>query len=86
MARKKQFVVSDILNIMEESDKVCVILYAYGVYYGNTMNDGMNTVAECKDQMNYDCINALVTRIRCERTGTDVFAETHVVIQAEIVH
>lgn len=84
--KKKKILVSDILNIMDDTDKVCVMLYAYGVYYGDTQRDGMDTVKDCKDQMNHHCINALVTRIRCERTGTDVFAETHVVIQAEIVH
>lgn len=78
MAKKKQILVSDILDMMNETDKVCVILYAYGVYYGDTQRDGMQTVAECKDQMNYDCIHALVTRIRTEND--------HVVIQAEIVH
>lgn len=76
--KQKQILVQDILNIMNDSDKVCVMLYAYGVYYGDTKRDGMNTVAECKDQMNYDCIHALVTRIRTEND--------HVVIQAEIVH
>ena len=86
MKKQKQILVQDILNIMDDSDNVCVMLYAYGVYYGDTQRDGMNTVAECKDQMNYDCIHALVTRIRCERVGSDIFAETHVVIHAEIVH
>lgn len=81
MAKKKKLLVSDILNIMDDADKVCVILYAYGVYYGDTERDDMHTVAECKDQMNYDCKNALVTRIR-----TDQHLNDHVVIQAEIVH
>lgn len=78
MAKKKQILVSDILDMMNETDKVCVMLYAYGVYYGDTVRDGMHTVAECKDQMNYDCIHALTTRIRTEND--------HVVIQGEIVH
>lgn len=78
MKKQKKILVQDILNIMDDSDKVCVILYAYGIYYGDTERDGMNTVAECKDQMNYDCIRALVTRIKTE--------QDHVVIQAEIVH
>lgn len=80
MARKKKFLVSDILNVMDETDKVTVILYAYGVYYGDTQRDGMDTVQDCKDQMNHHCINALVTRIR-----TDEHREG-VIIQAEIVH
>jgi hypothetical protein len=80
MAKKKQILVQDILNIMNDSDKVCVILYAYGMYYGDTQRDGMDTVNDCKDQMNYDCIHALVTRIR-----TDDHREG-VVIHAEIVH
>lgn len=76
--KKKKILVSDILNIMDDTDKVCVILYAYGVYYGDTQRDGMITVKDCKDEMNYDCIHALVTRIRNEND--------HVVIHGEIVH
>lgn len=78
MKKQKKILVQDILNMMDDSDKVCVILYAYGIYYGDTERDGMNTVTDCKSQMNYDCIHALVTRIK---TGND-----QVVIQAEIVH
>ena len=66
--------------MMDDTDKVCVMLYAYGVYYGDTHRDGMHTVSECKDQMNYDCIHALVTRI-----STNQHCEG-VIIQAEIVH
>ena len=29
--KKKKILVSDILNIMDDTDKVCVMLYAYGV-------------------------------------------------------
>lgn len=83
MAKKKQILVQDILNIMDDTDKVCVILYAYGMYYGDTQRDGMVTVKDCKDQMNHNCINALVTRIR---TNDERDEEAHVVIQAEIVH
>jgi hypothetical protein len=85
MTKKKQkkILVQDILNIMDDTDKVCVILYAYGCYYADTQRDGMFTVKECKDQMNYDCINALVTRIR---TNHEYDEDAHVVIQAEVVH
>jgi len=83
MAKKKPILVSDILDIMNETDKVCVMLYAYGVYYGDTQRDGMQTVKDCKDEMNYDCIHALVTRIRTNDERDD---HAHVVIQAEIVH
>lgn len=64
--------------MMDETDKVCVMIYAYGIYYGDTLRDEMHTVKDCKDQMNLNCINAQVTRIRSEHD--------HVVIQAEIVH
>lgn len=81
MAKKKQILVSDILNLMNDADKVCVILYAYGIYYGDTHRDEMFTVEQCKAEMNHNCINALVTRIR-----TDEQLLNCTIIQAEIVH
>lgn len=77
--KKKKLLVKDALNLMEDSDNVCVMLYAYGVYYGDTIRDNMHTVADCKKEMNFDCINALVTRIRVNEKG-------FITIQAEIVH
>lgn len=80
MAKKKQVLVKDVLELMESTDKVTCIMYAYGVYYGDTQRDGMSTVKDCKEQMNHHCLNALVTRIRTDENREDV------IIQAEIVH
>lgn len=77
---KKKILVKDVLNLMEDNNKVTCIMYAYGVYYGDTQRDGMITVKDCKEQMNRACINALVTRIRTDENREDV------IIQAEIVH
>ena len=85
MKIKNQILVKQILELMEESTPVAVILYAYGVYYGDTNNDGMETVKDCKEQMNYDCINAMVTRIYLESVGKQK-QKQKIVICAEIVH
>lgn len=79
MAKQKKIKVKDVLNLMTDVDAVTVILYAYGVYYANTEDDGMFTVSDCKEQMNYTCINATVTNICLSRDRTKV------VIKAELV-
>lgn len=80
MARKKKYLVKDILNLFtDDSHEVCCMLYAYGVYYADTIKDGMKTVKDCKENMNYDCINAMVTGIRFDENDL-------MIIQAEIVH
>ena len=53
--------VKDILNLIGDDSRVCAVMYAYGIYYADTMKDGMNTVAECKKNMNHACMNARVT-------------------------
>lgn len=73
----KKLLVKDVLNIMDDSDPVNCIFYAYGVYYAQSLDDHLKTVADCKDGLRYDCANALVHRIR---------AGKWVVIDAEIVH
>lgn len=80
MAKKKQILISDILNLMSDNHEVVCLLYAYGIYYADTQRDGMKTVAECKDQMNYDCLHALVTRIKFDDHAKKI------VIEGEIVH
>ena len=80
MKKKKKIVVSDILDVMNDSDKVAVVFWSYGMYYSDTERDGMETVGDCKEEMNFDCLNAIVRRI-----GNDERSSC-VVIQAEIVH
>lgn len=76
----KKLVVKDILNLIEDEEKVACNFYAYGVFYASSMDDGMQTVADCKDNLNYDCINARVTSLSVAG------AEPRTVIYAELVH
>lgn len=78
MSKTKKILVKDVLNLMMDEQEVICHLYAYGCFYGSTQNDGMKTVADCKEQMNNHCINALVTRIRTE--------DEFLIVQAEIVY
>lgn len=61
--------VADILDMMDESLEVNCAFTAYGVQYASSWNDGMRTVADCKDRLNYDCIHARVTGICQNETG-----------------
>lgn len=73
----KKISVKDILAFMPDDDKVYVVFYAYGIYYGSSHADGLETVKDCKEQLRYDCLNAHVTSMSSE----DGF-----VIDAEIVY
>lgn len=75
----KKILVKDILNLMEGTDEVNVQLYAYGVFYGQSSADGLNTVEQVKEKMIYDGLNARVGRIRVDEHG-------HLSIGAEMVH
>jgi len=78
---KKKITVKDVLELLNKDTKVCVMLTAYGVAYGNTYKDGMRTAADCLDKMNYNCINARVFEISDRNIGVD----NSIVIDAEIV-
>ena len=60
----KKLTVKRVLETLPKKDEIVVAIYAYGMSYANTWTDGMRTVEECLDRMNYDCINAGVTYIR----------------------
>lgn len=78
MAKKKIMTVEDVLGKMDEGTKVVCVLYAYGCYYADTQRDGMVTAADCKREMNFDCLRAEVIQISSNHDA--------VVIGAEIVH
>lgn len=79
---KKKILVKDILNLLNDEQEACVVLYAYGMHYGSTHRDGMKTVAEIKEKLMYDGMNALVCRI-----DDDFNDKTKMLmIRAEIVH
>ena len=67
--------VKDILNLIDDNDKVVVTMYAYGIYYGDTMSDGMTTALECKKNMNSTCMNSVVTGIGSAGDNTLIYAE-----------
>lgn len=73
----KKLTVKDILAVMDDKQEVNCHFTAYGITYANSWDDGLKTVAECKDGMNYDCINALVTGIR----HTETFDHQHQMVQ-----
>ena len=70
MAKKKQLTVSDILNVMGDSQPVVCSFTAYGVPYADSYTDGMRTAKDCKEQLRYDCLNALVTGIGYATAGS----------------
>lgn len=76
----KKLLVKDILDIIDDSQVVNCVFYAYGVYYASSYDDGMKTPAECKSGLRRDCLNALVQKINPSQDGT------RQVIHAEIVH
>ena len=78
----KKITVKDVLNLIDENTPVCVTLYAYGVYYGNTASDGMRSAKDCKEQMNTSCLNALVGEINTRNPSIP----NQVHISAELVH
>ena len=86
MKKKKVMVVKDVLEMMDQKDNVNCILYAYGIPYGSTDRDGMKTVEDCLNNMNYDCLHAQVTRIAAANERTTADAKAYVVILGEIVH
>ena len=63
MAKKKNISVQDVLELMKKDDTVIVRIYAYGIPAANTWADGMETVEDCLEKMNYDCLRARVGRI-----------------------
>jgi len=76
----KKLLVKDILDIMDSDQVVNCVFYAYGVYYASSLDDGMQTPADCKKGLRYDCLNALVKKINPSQDGS------RQVIHAEIVH
>ena len=62
MATKKKIIVKDLLELIPATDKVVVEFYAYGFVYARSDDSG-ETCDELIKNMNYDCLNAKVTRI-----------------------
>lgn len=87
MAKKKEVVISDILNVMDEDQLVVCTFSAYGVGYADSWTDGMRTVKECKDRLRYDCLNSIVTGVRYTMTS-DKTVPSGIMVQlfGEIIH
>ncbi len=75
MKKKKELLVDDVLEKMPDSARVVCVFYAFGIYYGDTQRDSMNTVKQCKENMNYDCKKALITKIEASQDAVHICAE-----------
>ena len=86
MAKKaKKIMVEDILNLMQDDEKVVVHIFAYGIHAADTYRDGMRTAKDCRENMNYDCLRAQVGRISRDSIIDDP-SNQFVSIAAEVVH
>lgn len=50
-----------LLKVTDPKQRVHVQVYAYGVFYGSTVADGMDTVAEVLSNVRKDILDAKVT-------------------------
>ena len=73
--KAKRITVKNLLNIMEDETKVVIDLFAYGIYYARTENDGMVTVADCKSKLRIEGMNAAVTNIKANNGRVSIWAE-----------
>ena len=62
---KKKFTVRDALELMDKEQKVDVDVYAYGIHYASTLDDGIETAEKCLEKVRYDILQAKVTKIGC---------------------
>ena len=71
----KKITVKNLLNIMEDETKVTIALFAYGIPYARTDNDGMVTVGDCKSRLRIEGMNAVVTNIKASNSRVSIWAE-----------
>ena len=71
----KKITVKSLLNVMDDEQKVVIALFAYGVPYARTDNDGMVTVADCKSKLRIEGMNAVVTNIKTSNNRVVFWAE-----------
>lgn len=74
--------VRNLLKLVRDDDYCNVVLYAYGIYYAETFVDGMRTVADIKEKLRYDGMQAKVFRI----CSMEYDEKPYVVICAELVY
>lgn len=84
---KKKILVSDILDLLDDGTKINCSFTAYGVSYADSWNDGMRTVADCKDRLRHECLNAHLTGVGYSVTS-DPSVSTGIItcIYGELVH
>lgn len=63
MAQTKTVRVIDVLALMKDDAKVVVAFSAFGIPSSATWADGLETVGECKQQLNEDKLHAKVLSI-----------------------
>lgn len=60
---KKRLTVKDVLTAIDDDTKVMVTVYAYGIFYARTYEDGIFTAAECRERLRSDIMLGTVTSI-----------------------
>lgn len=59
--------VIQLLKALEPTEKVDVVITAYGIYYGSSVCDDLDTAADCLEHLAYDAKVAKVTRVKVNR-------------------
>lgn len=84
--------IKQLLNLMEYEQRIVIQFYAYGQDYANTIRDDLETVGDCVENLNYDCLKAKVIAILprvCEFWDSQNEVpgiEPYLRVKAEIVH
>ena len=83
--RVRKILVEDILNLMQDDEKVVVHIFAYGIHATDTYSDGMRTAKDCRERMNRQCLRALVGRVFMDENIQDP-NDKFIGISAEMVY
>lgn len=62
--------VRDLLRVLDPQMKVDVVITAYGMYFGSSRCEDLDTVQDCLDHLTYDAKLAKVTRCKEDRWST----------------
>lgn len=57
---KKNILVKDILGLFKDSDEINIIFYSYGIWWGSTANDNLDTVGDMKNRLINECLRAKI--------------------------
>lgn len=74
---KRRVIVKDILNLIPDDKEVLIQFFAYGIHYAFSEDSG-KTCRQLKENMNFDCLHAVVTVITSKNDA--------VLLSAELIH